>query len=540
MKPVGQIQYFRSDVDGKLHPCAVCATDTGDEPKPLIIEVSPGALGSLPRAVSLTEEIAGIAAKHNQSCVVLRPTGRGSGSVYQNYGEVDVLEAIEHVASNYAIDRDRITITGSSMGGAATWYLISHYPDLFAGAAPFCGYCDYRLWEKPGGLTFHMHEWEEPSWKSRSATFLVENLVHTPVWIVHGEWDRGVGGGVPTEHSRQMAQLMEEKGYSYKYTEVPKTGHGCRRSDIWEQVILWLINQRKERTPDHVSLATYNLRHNKSYWVTIDQLAKYGKKGTVDASFVEGNHIIAQTQNIQTLSLGPIDSRESLKVVIDGQEISPMDLGYQRRFQQNGEGVWTTGDFNLSGQKQHNASGPISDLFFHGLILVPGTVGTEEETFFNSWVAGDAVGYYRSRNGGVHRGGIMGDNVVELPVVPDVELSDERLRENNLLLYGTDASNKVLSQFGDRLPIAFEEGTIRLSDKSYAADGVAVFAVFPHPENPDRYVAVHGGVTPDSICWGSHLDMQLLPDYIVYSGGELLDWGFWENNWRAQNRTRRV
>ncbi|MFB3041929.1 MAG: hypothetical protein ACE1ZS_09100, partial [Candidatus Poribacteria bacterium] len=77
--------------DGKLHPCAVCATDTGDEPKPLIIEVSPGALGSLPRAVSLTEEIAGIAAKHNQSCVVLRPTGRGSGSVYQNYGEVDVL-----------------------------------------------------------------------------------------------------------------------------------------------------------------------------------------------------------------------------------------------------------------------------------------------------------------------------------------------------------------------------------------------------------------------------------------------------------------
>jgi len=33
-------------------------------------------------------------------------------------------------------------------------------------------------------------------------------------------------------------------------------------------------------------------------------------------------------------------------------------------------------------------------------------------------------------------------------------------------------------------------------------------------------------VTPDAICWGSHLDMHLLPDYMVYSEGEALDWGF--------------
>lgn len=81
MMLVGQLEYFRSKIDGKLHPCAVCPTDTSDEPKSLIVEVSPGALGDLPSAVELTEQIAGIAAKHNQSCVVLNPTGRGSGSV---------------------------------------------------------------------------------------------------------------------------------------------------------------------------------------------------------------------------------------------------------------------------------------------------------------------------------------------------------------------------------------------------------------------------------------------------------------------------
>ena len=68
-----------------------------------------------------------------------------------------------------------------------------------------------------------MHEWEIPSWRSRSAASLIENLSHTPVWIIHGEWDRSIGGGVPVEHSRQMAQLMEEQGYTHKYTEIPRT-----------------------------------------------------------------------------------------------------------------------------------------------------------------------------------------------------------------------------------------------------------------------------------------------------------------------------
>lgn len=43
MMPVGQLQYFQSKVDGKLHPYAVYATNTNAEPKPLIVEVSPGA-----------------------------------------------------------------------------------------------------------------------------------------------------------------------------------------------------------------------------------------------------------------------------------------------------------------------------------------------------------------------------------------------------------------------------------------------------------------------------------------------------------------
>ena len=163
---------------------------------------------------------------------------------------------------------------------------------------------------------------------------------------------------------------------------------------------------------------------------------------------------------------------------------------------------------------------------------MPGTAGTREETFFNNWVASDARGYYRSRNGGVHRGGIMGENSVDLPLVNDVDVDGVSARTNNLLLYGTPSTNRLLARYGDRVPVAFGRNELQLAGRSFTADGVAVFAIFPHPENPDRCIAVHGGSTPDAICWGSHLDMHLLPDYLVYARGEVLEWGFWNNEWK--------
>ncbi len=61
----------------------------------------------------------------------------------------------------------------------------------------------------------------------------------------------------------------------------------------------------------------------------------------------------------------------------------------------------------------------------------------------------------------------------------------------------------------------------------------SAFAVFPHPENPERYVAVHGGSSAsDAIAFGTHIDMGLCPDYLVYSRAEILGWGFWDNEWK--------
>jgi predicted peptidase len=50
-----------------------------------------------------------------------------------------VLELVEHVMSEYTIDRTRVLVTGFSMGGGGTWYMASRHPEVFTGAIVMAG-----------------------------------------------------------------------------------------------------------------------------------------------------------------------------------------------------------------------------------------------------------------------------------------------------------------------------------------------------------------------------------------------------------------
>src|SRR4029453_145777 len=46
---------------------------------------------------------------------------------------------LDHLTSTFAVDRKRVLCTGYSMGGAGTWYFITHHPDRFSAAIPIAG-----------------------------------------------------------------------------------------------------------------------------------------------------------------------------------------------------------------------------------------------------------------------------------------------------------------------------------------------------------------------------------------------------------------
>ena len=50
-----------------------------------------------------------------------------------------VIGLIEHISSSLSVDRDRVYLTGYSMGGNGTWAAAGYDPGRFAAIAPLCG-----------------------------------------------------------------------------------------------------------------------------------------------------------------------------------------------------------------------------------------------------------------------------------------------------------------------------------------------------------------------------------------------------------------
>ena len=67
---------------------------------------------------------------------------------YRALSETDVVNVIDIVRAEYAVDPDRIYLMGHSMGGFGAWWLGQKYADLWAAIAPMSGVLpnvDYQL-----------------------------------------------------------------------------------------------------------------------------------------------------------------------------------------------------------------------------------------------------------------------------------------------------------------------------------------------------------------------------------------------------------
>jgi predicted peptidase len=128
---------------------------------------------------------------------------------------VELAALLDEIVEKYKVDKDRICVTGLSMGGFGTWALAAYQPHRFAAIAPICG----------GG---------EP------LTSMV--LSHVPAWVFHGAKDPVV----PLARSEKMVEAMKNNGGEVKFTVYPEAGH-----DAWTetyanpQLYEWLLQQKR-------------------------------------------------------------------------------------------------------------------------------------------------------------------------------------------------------------------------------------------------------------------------------------------------------
>ncbi|WP_448374441.1 carboxylesterase family protein [Fervidobacterium sp.] len=131
---------------------------------------------------------------------------------------------VEHIADDYPIDRNRIYVTGLSMGGFGTIALLTLCPEKFAAGVVVCG----------GGNIKKVHK-----------------ISHIPLWFFHAEDD----DVVPVKYSRELVAELEKLGAQVRYTEYPK-GYmeklGFSPHASWvpayrdKEMIEWLFEQVKK------------------------------------------------------------------------------------------------------------------------------------------------------------------------------------------------------------------------------------------------------------------------------------------------------
>jgi predicted peptidase len=136
----------------------------------------------------------------------------------QNWEPAYVNAFVESCIKKYRIDRDRVYLTGLSMGGFGTWGAAIERPDLYAAIVPICGGWDPDL---------------------------AAPLVKMPIWTIHGDSDTSV----PIEETQKVVAALRKLGANPRFDTIPGGGH-----DVWtklyagQEVYEWLLAQRRTRT----------------------------------------------------------------------------------------------------------------------------------------------------------------------------------------------------------------------------------------------------------------------------------------------------
>jgi len=150
--------------------------------------------------------------------------------------QAQALAALEQTIKEFHGDRDRVYLTGLSMGGYGTWDLAAKYPGKFAAYVPVCGGIQ-GLPDYPsiGGSLGKDAKVTDPYAET------ARRIGRTPVWIFHGDGDPSV----PVEESRKMAEALKAAGANYKYTEYPGVGHNSWEKAYAEpDLVPWLLAQK--------------------------------------------------------------------------------------------------------------------------------------------------------------------------------------------------------------------------------------------------------------------------------------------------------
>jgi hypothetical protein len=482
---------YRSVVDGTAQPYHVTIPASYDPAKPMPLYIY---LHGMSHYVpDMGWDWAGGADRpgggRNGNQIRVEMFGRGNNS-FRWAGETDVLEVLASVRKRYNIDPDRIVLAGFSMGGAGSWQIGLHQPDLFCGLEIDAGVIGNRL--NFDGMT--------PAQKGSQATYGIMipqalNVLSVPLVAYAGENDAQLAssGSINDELTRQGYHTNVISPLHWEGTDTntlwlatPGQGHSHATGETLQMINAFTAANiaRGRVVPDQIRFVTYTLRYNHDFWITVDGMQQQFDKAQVDAARdpTKASYTI-KTQNVSRLVLD--EAAGARLIVIDGDRLTPK-AAPSLLLTRNADGHWVQGDpaADPGLRKQHDLQGPVNDAFFDSFLCVTPTGtpynpiaddrATQELNRFSAMFTRDYCGNARQK--------------------ADTDITADDIANCNLVLFGDPGSNKYLAKIADQLPIKWTKDSIIVGDKTYsAADHVPVL-IYPNPLNPKRYIVLNTGL----------------------------------------------
>jgi dienelactone hydrolase len=449
---------------------------------------------------------------------VVTPTNRRPfGFDWQDWGRLDAMEVLDRALAVLPVDRNRVLLTGHSMGGHGTWHVGLAHSDRFAAAAPEAGWPNIQLYvplflqrtavfADPAQVAFR-----DMAMRPDNPPAMLVNALNLPLYILHG----GDDDNVPTYHGRNFAGWLTELGYRFTYKEVPGRPHWWSYEDGLSCVddtdlMAFLKAQKRDPGPRQIRFRTADLgQSSRSYWVVVERVRTVGREADIEARAAD-SLISVRTANVGQFSLelagapffaGPIE------IEIDGKTVGTRyGLPARLTFHATDRG-WAPGPARAATvTKTPGLYGPAKQVMMNPFLLVYGTTDSALAPFLRHSATQEGTRWWLIGNGRAR-------------VVPDTAVTLEEIARCNLVLYGGPQENSVLRRMADRLPIRIKAGRLALGTRDLG-DGLAAMLVYPNPLNHDRLVLVRMGTDTDntrlSLFWGVASSGAAVPDFMVF------------------------
>jgi pimeloyl-ACP methyl ester carboxylesterase len=261
-----------------------------DRARPAAVLVGTHPWNGTPWTYAAYEELLDEAGKRD--VLLLMPSGLGN-SLYVADAEDEVLRAIDALAAEIAIDPQRISIWGASMGGAGATTIAFHHPDRFAFVASWFGDSRYDLTTYVRGVLGN-----ESGARRVNALDVLENARHLPVLLVHGEDDRSS----PVRQSTMLEEAMTRAGFTVELRRIPGRGH---EGPLVVEHVRDAVDRAAEaiapRRPSRVSFRSVRAQDVSAYGVQVEPPGD----AFVDVERTDAGIVVHAAEGVRSVVLAP-------------------------------------------------------------------------------------------------------------------------------------------------------------------------------------------------------------------------------------------